>query len=186
MFVLSPKPRTVFLDRDGVINEKMPEGIYVTQPSEFQLISGVAHAISLLNQANIRVIVVTNQRGIAKGLYDSSDLEKIHASFQEQIRAHNAHVDAIFYCPHDKNECNCRKPLPGLFEQASSQFPDIEVSSCVMIGDSWSDIQFGNQLGMRTIFIEVNPERQRPGAEKAREEASYCCNSLSEAIDMLI
>ena len=107
--------RTVFLDRDGVLNEKMPEGQYVTSPEEFHLLPGVAEAIGRLNCAGLRVILVSNQRGIALGLYTAADVDAIHAGLQTVLENHGAQLDGIYYCPHDKSQCNCRKPMPGLF-----------------------------------------------------------------------
>ena len=107
---------TVFLDRDGVINKKMPEGRYVTRWEEFELLPGVVEAIDRLNRARIRVLVVSNQRGIAKELYSAEDLRAIHEKFQAELAACGAHIDGFYFCPHDKNACDCRKPLPGMFQ----------------------------------------------------------------------
>ena len=142
---------TVFLDRDGVLNEKMPEGRYVTSWDEFHILPGVPEAIARLNQAGLRAIVVSNQRGIALGLYTAADLEAIHAAFQRILSNHGAHIDAFFICPHHADQCNCRKPLPGLFEQAAAQFPGISAATSVMVGDSLVDMEFGRCLGMATI-----------------------------------
>jgi D-glycero-D-manno-heptose 1,7-bisphosphate phosphatase len=177
---------TVFLDRDGVLNEKMPEGRYVTGWHEFHLLPGIPEAIARLNRAGLRVVVVSNQRGIALGLYTAADVESIHASLQNLLKTHGAHVDAFYFCPHDKQECNCRKPLPGLFEQAAAQFPDLAAETSVMIGDSLSDIEFGRRLGMKTVFIQAAPERQKPGAHIAAEMADLRCPSLPQAVEILL
>ena len=177
---------TVFLDRDGVLNEKMPEGRYVTGWHEFHLLPGIPEAIARLNRAGLRVVVVSNQRGIALGLYTAADVESIHASLQNLLKTHGAHVDAFYFCPHDKQECNCRKPLPGLFEQAAAQFPDLAAETSVMIGDSLSDIEFGRRLGMKTVFIQAAPERQKPGAHIAAEMADRRCPSLPQAVEILL
>ncbi len=115
--------RTVFLDRDGILNEKMPEHRYVTRWEEFRVLPGVPEALRRLNEAGLRVVVVSNQRGIAKGLYTAADLDAMHAKFQSLLALEGAHIDAFFICPHETDECNCRKPLPGLFEQAVARFP---------------------------------------------------------------
>jgi D-glycero-D-manno-heptose 1,7-bisphosphate phosphatase len=177
---------TVFLDRDGVLNEKMPEGRYVTGWHEFHLLPGVPEAVARLNRAGLRVLVVSNQRGIALGLYTATDVENMHASLQNLLKTHGAHVDSFYFCPHDKKECNCRKPLPGLFEQAAAQFPDLAAETSVMIGDSLSDIEFGHRLGMKTVFIEAAPERQKPGAHIAAEMADLRCPSLPQAVEILL
>ena len=172
---------TVFLDRDGVLNQKLPEGGYVASWEDFHLLPGVAEAIASLNRAGLRVVVVSNQRGIALGLHTAADVLAIHSKLQALLQQSGAHLDAFYFCPHDKNECNCRKPLPGLFEQAQADFPDITAESSLMIGDSWSDIEFGRRLGMVTVFIEGDPKLQKSGAEAARELADLHYPSLLEA-----
>jgi D-glycero-D-manno-heptose 1,7-bisphosphate phosphatase len=174
------------MDRDGVLNEKMPEGRYVESWSDFRVLPGVAEAIGRLNRAGPRVVVVSNQRGIALGRYLAADVEAIHSSLQNLLKAHGAHVDGFYFCRHDKGQCNCRKPLPGLFQQAAADFPEIAPGTSVMIGDSLSDIQFGRNLGMMTIFIEGDPQRRKPGAEAAVELAGLRCPSLVEAVNALL
>lgn len=182
-----PQPlRTVFLDRDGILNRKAPEGAYITRWQEFQVLSGVPEAIARLNQAGLLVIVVSNQRGIARGLYAAADVELMHERFQELLKPHGAHIDAFFVCPHDDGECNCRKPLTGMFDQAAMQFPEISAASSVMIGDSAADIEFGRRLGMATIFVEGDPALHKPGIAAAGAAANLCCNSLLEAVDALL
>ncbi len=151
----------------------MPEGQYVTRWQDFHVLPGVPEALRRLNEAGLRVIVVSNQRGIAQGLYTAADVEAIHAAFQRLLNGTGARVDAFFICPHDKGQCNCRKPLPGLFEQAVAKFPEIKAATSAMIGDALSDIEFGRRLGMTTIFIEGDPERRKPGAEKAAKFGRY-------------
>jgi len=176
---------TVFLDRDGVVNEKMPEGRYVASWDDFRLLPGAADAIARLNRAGLRVMVVSNQRGIALGLYTAADVEAIHAALQRLLAESRAHVDGYYFCPHDRGQCNCRKPLPGLFEQAAAAFPGIRAESSAMIGDSLSDIEFGRRLGMTTVFVEGDPDRQKPGAEAARSLANLHCPNLPGAVELL-
>jgi len=178
--------RTIFLDRDGVINEKMPEGSYVRSWQEFHLLPGVADALAELNRAGLRVIVVSNQRGISLGKYTAGDVDAIHAELQKVLQASGAHVDAFYFCPHDKKECNCRKPLPGMFEQARRAFPEIRAEESAMIGDSLSDIEFGQRLGMSTIFIEGNAERRKAGAEAAAKLADRQFPALPDAVRAIL
>jgi D-glycero-D-manno-heptose 1,7-bisphosphate phosphatase len=184
-----PTLRTVFLDRDGVINRKMPEGQYVTSWRHFELLPDVPEVIARLNRAGLRVLVVTNQRGIALGLYAAADVEAIHSQMQRVLSVSGAHVDGFYFCPHDKRQCNCRKPLPGLFEQARKQFPTIEPANSVVIGDSLSDIEFGRNLGIHTIFIEGDEshrKHQKPGAQKAADLADLRFSSLPDAVNYLL
>lgn len=178
--------RTVFLDRDGVLNQKMPEGEYVRSRADFHILPGVREAIAQLNQQNKRVLVASNQRGIALGLYTPGDLHAIHEEFQQQLARADAHIDGFFVCPHDKNACDCRKPKPGLFLQAQKRFPSTTPATSVMIGDSLSDIEFAKNIGMKAIFLEGDTAHRKPGAEKADALADACCSSLAEAVDLLL
>ena len=105
-----PDIEFVFLDRDGVLNRQPPEGRFVTCPEELELLPGVEDAVVALNRSGRKVIVVTNQRGIALGLYSHDDLAQIHAQLRERLAARGAHLDGIYICPHDEGQCNCRKP----------------------------------------------------------------------------
>ncbi len=181
-----PELETVFLDRDGVINRKMPEGEYVTRWELFDLLPGVAESIAALNRKGLRVIVVTNQRGVALGLYSAADVTHIHEQLQRTLADSGAHVDGFYFCPHDKRQCDCRKPGPGMFAQAKTDFPEITPETSVIIGDSLSDIEFGVHLGMQTMFISGNREHQRPGASKAAELAARCFPALPEAVSAIL
>jgi D-glycero-D-manno-heptose 1,7-bisphosphate phosphatase len=177
---------TVFLDRDGILNESMPEGEYVTRWEDFHVLPGVPEALRLLNEAGLRVVVVTNQRGIARGFYTTADVERFHSAFARQLKADGARIDGFFVCPHEKGQCNCRKPLPGLFEQAVRRFPEITAAASVMIGDALSDIEFGQRLGMKTIFISGDKLRPMQSAETAARLADLRCASLPQAVDVLL
>jgi D-glycero-D-manno-heptose 1,7-bisphosphate phosphatase len=177
---------TIFLDRDGVLNEKMPEGQYVSSLADFRVLPGVPEAIARLNDAGLRVIVVSNQRGIALGLYSAAEVDIIQSRFEDLLEGKGAHIDAFYICPHDRLECNCRKPLPGMFLQAQREFPEITAKTSMMIGDSMADIEFGKRLGMRTAFIDGDAERQKPGADAARKLADMQFSSLSEAVNSLL
>lgn len=179
-------PVTIFLDRDGVINEKLPEGSYVTRWEEFRLLPGVPQAIARLNRAGLRVIVVSNQRGVALGLYSAADVESIHMRLQQELAASGACIDAFYFCPHDKSGCDCRKPLPGMFEQARRDFPTIDAATSAMIGDSAVDVEFGRRIGMQTIFIDGNPALQKPGTREAGAQADVRFSSLADAVDAIL
>ena len=164
----------------------MPEGRWVTSWDDFHVLPGVPDAIARLNRSGLRVIVASNQRGIALGRYSAADVEAIQAGFQSLLNSHGAHVDGFYFCPHDRLECNCRKPLPGLFEQARGEFPEISAATSAMIGDSLPDIEFGRRLGMLTVFIEGDSERQKPGAQKAGGLANLRFDSLADAVSALL
>lgn len=183
---LTRRPGTVFLDRDGVINRKLPEGRFVRNWSEFDLLPEVPSAIRALAENGIRVIVISNQRGIALGLYTHADVDAIHERLNEELAGAGARIDGFFYCPHDREGCTCRKPLPGLYEQAKGRFTEIAAESSIVVGDSISDIEFGRRLGMGTIFVEGNRLLQKPGAEKARELATATATGIAEAVQLIL
>jgi D-glycero-D-manno-heptose 1,7-bisphosphate phosphatase len=174
--------RCVFLDRDGVINRKAPEGEYTGHWSEFHLLPGVESAIAELNRSGRRILVVSNQRGIALGLYSRDDLDSLHKRLQQHLATHCAHIDGFYICPHDENQCDCRKPKTGLFLQAFRDFPDISVENSVLIGDSISDIEAARTLGMSCIFIEGDPQTRKDGAECAAGLADAVAPSLEAAV----
>lgn len=175
--------RYAFLDRDGVLNRKMPEGVYLTRWPEFEWLAGAEEAIARMNRAGVMVILATNQRGIALGALSAGDLELIHSQMERHLARRGAKIDAIFYCPHDLGQCNCRKPDTGLFERALQLFPEANSRNSVVIGDSISDIEAGKRLGMRTVFIFGEPGRQKAGGEKAAEAATATARSLLEAVE---
>ena len=173
----------VFLDRDGVLNRKMPEGVYVSDWAQFEWLPGAVEAVARMKHAGLTVIVVSNQRGIALGRLTTMQLERIHENMQDHLARNDAQLDAIYYCPHDHGECRCRKPGPGLFEQAFKSFPEANATNSVVIGDSLSDIQAGEQRGMKTIFIQGEPDRQKAGADVAVTLADAVADSLLQAAE---
>ncbi len=175
--------RYVFLDRDGVLNRKMPEGVYVSDWAQFQWLPGAVEAVARMNRAGLTVIVVSNQRGIALGRVTAAQLELIHDNMQGHLARNGAGLDAIYYCPHDHGECHCRKPDIGLFEKAMKDFPQINPNNSVVIGDSLSDIQAGRRLGMKTIFIQGEADRQKTGADTAASLADAGAGSLLQAVE---
>jgi len=176
----------VFLDRDGVLNRNLPNGRFVTRWEEFELLPGVEDAIAALNQSGRTVIVITNQRGIALGLYSRDDLDGMHDRLRERLAARGARLDAIYVCPHDDGQCNCRKPLTGLFEQAFKGFPAARPENSVMVGDSLNDIEAGNRLGMRTVLVTSGDEAVTEEARRAVELATLSVASLPEFVRQLI
>jgi D-glycero-D-manno-heptose 1,7-bisphosphate phosphatase len=178
--------RYVFLDRDGVINRKLPEGQYVTHWGEFELLPGVESAVVALNRTGRTVIVISNQRGIALGIYTTEQLERLHSQLQDHLMAHGARIDGFYYCPHDEGQCTCRKPNTGLLEQALRDFPSASPDRSILIGDSLSDIQAARSMGIRSIFIDSRRENQKAGAEKAFELADAVSPSLWEAVSTLL
>lgn len=145
--------KAVFLDRDGVINRKPREGEYITSWDDFHILPGVADGIALLNRAKYKVVVVTNQRCVAKGQLSVKDLEEIHERMSQVLSRAGAKLDEIYYCPHDyKPPCNCRKPAPGMLLEAARKH-GIDLGSSWMIGDSEIDVQAGVNAGCKTARV---------------------------------
>jgi D-sedoheptulose 7-phosphate isomerase len=144
---------TVFLDRDGTINRKAPAGGYVTSVAEFELLPGTAEAIRLLNELGVRVVVVTNQRGIALGRMSEQDLEEIHARMHAELHAAGARIDGVYVCPHEHGTCACRKPEVGLFRRAARDFPGLRLEQCAVVGDSAADMEAGARLGLTCVLV---------------------------------
>lgn len=148
------KSWTLFLDRDGVINKKI-EGDYVRSWEQFELLPNVIEALKILSSIFGKIIIVTNQRGIGRGLITEKDLNFIHNKMLNIFCKEGIKIDKIYHCPHDyeKQVCDCRKPKIGMALQAKKDFPGINFSNSIMVGDSISDMEFGNKLGMILIYI---------------------------------
>lgn len=143
--------RALFVDRDGVLNEKMPEGTYVTRPELLRVLPGVPEAVARMNRAGWRVVVVTNQRGIARGLFTEEDLAGVHRFLVVQLG--EARLDAIYHCPHAGDAgCGCRKPAPGMLLRAAAEL-DLDLGASWMVGDHPSDVEAGRRAGVRTVWI---------------------------------
>lgn len=142
--------RCVFLDRDGVINVKMPESEYVRNWDEFQFLPNVADWIRIFNALDFLVIVVTNQRGVALGRMSEAALAEIHRRMVSELAAAGACIDDVFACPHHSGSCDCRKPKPGLVHAAQAKW-DINLAGSLMIGDSDSDAELAVVCGLRFL-----------------------------------
>jgi len=143
---------TLFLDRDGVINIENV-GDYITRWEDFRFYEGVQDALRQLGALFGRIVIVTNQRGIAKGLMTGQDLQDIHTYMLGKIETAGGRIDRIYYCA---DEGPNRKPSPGMAHQAKADFPEIDFAKSVMIGNTMSDMLFGKSVGMTTIFISSN------------------------------
>jgi D-glycero-D-manno-heptose 1,7-bisphosphate phosphatase len=147
----------VFLDRDGTINEQMG---YINHISRFQLLPGVGSAISRLNHQGMPVVVVTNQSGLARGYFPASLLEAVHEKMHRQLAEAGAHIDALYLCPHHPEakkaayrlDCTCRKPKTGLLERAAREL-ELDLTRSYVVGDRWSDLRCGAQVGAATILV---------------------------------
>lgn len=153
------KYRAVFLDRDGTINEEVQ---YLSRVEDFRLIPGVPYALQRLKDAGFLLVVVTNQSGIGRGLYDEAALHAIHDKMHEELAHFGITVEACYFCPHHPEhavgdyrvDCSCRKPLPGMLQQAALDL-DIDLSSSYMIGDKLGDIEAGLNAGCTSLMVRT-------------------------------
>ncbi len=178
--------RAAFLDRDGVINEKAPtEDEYITRWEEMHFLPGVAQAIALLNRSGFRVIVVSNQRCVAKGLLTINELDALHERMRREFASKGARIDGVYYCPHEEQPpCGCRKPEPGMLFAAANEH-EVDLSSSWIIGDSEKDVEAGRRAGCRTMRIVRAAASADGGADayaRSLPEAAQQILQLEEAV----
>lgn len=150
-----------FLDRDGTINA---ERNYLSDPAELELIPGAAAGMRRLRDLGYALVVLTNQSGVARGYFDLARVEEIHVRLCEMLAAEGVSVDAIYVCPHGPDDdCDCRKPLPGMAKQAATDL-GLDLSHSVMIGDKAADVDLGHAFGGRAVLVRTG--------HGAKEEAS--------------
>ena len=151
------KRRAVFLDRDGTINVEVN---FLSKVEEFQFIPGVPRALKGLKDAGFLLVVVTNQSGIGRGYYDEAALESIHSHMHADLAKFGAAIDACYFCPHHpehalgdyRRECGCRKPLPGMLQQAARDL-DIDLAASFMVGDKLADVEAGITAGCTALLV---------------------------------
>lgn len=149
--------RVIFLDRDGTLNEEVH---YLHRKEDLKLLDGVPQAICMLRERGYKIVVVTNQAGVARGYYSEADVKKLHDYMNEKLRPWGAEIDRFFYCPHHpeygigsyKIKCRCRKPGTGMFEMAEQYF-EVDKAHSWMIGDKLIDIKAGRNYGVHTILV---------------------------------
>lgn len=172
--------RYVLLDRDGVINQD--SDAFIKSPEEWLPIEGSLEAIALLNAHGYKVVVITNQSGLARGLFDTAMLEKIHAKMQRLVAEKGGKIDAIYFCPHGPNDdCNCRKPKSGLLE-AFAIDNNVNLNDVTVIGDSLRDLQAAEAVGANPILVKTgkglktlnkNPNLNIPVLDNLYDAATY-------------
>ncbi len=174
----------LFLDRDGVINRRLPEQ-YVARPEEVSFLPGVEEGLRLLAPLFRRLIIVTNQQGIGKGLMTEEDLKSVHDFILKHLAKADVHIDAVYFCPDLKSKIgHCRKPNPAMALQAKSDFPDLVFGESLMVGDSVSDVLFGKNLGMKTVRILTRFDEEEHW-EEAGVQADYSCSTLVELYELI-
>jgi D-glycero-D-manno-heptose 1,7-bisphosphate phosphatase len=184
------KKPALFLDRDGTLIEDRD---FLSRVGDISFIPGAFRAIRNANESSIPVVLISNQSGIARGLFKESTLEKIHFAVSEQVRNSGGRIDAIYYCPHHPEgavreyrlDCDCRKPKPGLLLHAAADL-GIDLNRSVMIGDSLRDIAAGNSAGCRSVLVLTgNGLEQSASLEDSDDEAEqpqYIASDILQAV----
>lgn len=172
--------KAVFIDRDDTINRDVP---YCSRPEDLELLPRVIEAIRLLNQHGFKIVVITNQSGIARGYFSEQTLEQIHRRMREELARGGAVIDAIYYCPHHPQEgCKCRKPQPTLLWRAAQEL-NLDVRRSFTVGDRPEDVQMGKEAGCLTVLVPRDSSWKRVGKEVAPD---YVAADLYEAAAWII
>ncbi|MBU3714124.1 MAG: HAD-IIIA family hydrolase [Ferruginibacter sp.] len=174
------KKWTLFLDRDGVINHEKHND-YIHTWDEFVFYDGVKEAIRIFSAVFNRIIIVTNQKGVGKGLTKIEDLQIIHSNMIKEIEIAGGKIDAVFFCSDLNDDSPDRKPNPGMGKKAIEQFPDINPQKSIMIGNTLSDMGFGRNLGTFTVFLPTT----RPDVDTSDPRIDMTANSLIDFAEKL-
>ncbi len=178
--------KAVFLDKDGTINEDLG---YISHYRDLKLLPHSAAAIKLLNDAGYKVIVISNQSGVARGMFGEDMLQAINKTLQKHLLSKGAFVDDIYYCPHHsehgeypyRRECDCRKPGIGLFKKAAKRH-DIDLAKSFMIGDHARDIEAGHKAGTKSILVLTGHEIEKD----CKDKPEHVAKDLLEAVKWIL
>ena len=179
------KRRAVFLDRDGTISE---ETGYANHLSRFFVFPYAAAAIRRLNEAGLPVIVVTNQSGVARGFFPESLIGEIHEKMKAGLATGGAHVDGIYYCPHIRaDECECRKPLPGMLERAAREH-NLELRGSALVSDRYADVEMGQAAGCTSILVLSGYGRGEYEWNRGKwaRQPDFVAEDLTVAVDLIL
>jgi D-glycero-D-manno-heptose 1,7-bisphosphate phosphatase len=174
--------RAVFLDRDGVLNYNRSD--FIKSPDEYVPVPGAAESVAALQRKGWAVIVVSNQSGLGRGLFDQAALDAILEKMQSVLKEAGGGADAIYYCPHTpESACSCRKPAPGLILQAAQEH-DLDLARSYFVGDKGSDIECGRAAGVRTILVESGLPEERPDPAVAHPD--HVARNLTDAVAWIL
>jgi len=189
------KNAAIFLDRDGTINEEVG---YLDSPDKLVIFPSAFEAVRLINQSGRKTIVVTNQAGIARGLFGEGLVEEIHQILQAVFRKKGAFIDAFYYCPHHPTEgfppyrqsCDCRKPAPGLFLRAAREL-NLDLSASWMIGDRYNDIEAAHRAGAKGILVKTGYGAEilagaGPDTETPAGKPDLIADNILEAVRLIL
>lgn len=176
---------TVFFDRDGTLN--YDKG-YIKTPEDLALFPDTIRAVKQCNEAGLRVFVVTNQSGLGRGFFSQTELDAIHKSLHEQLRAGDAWVDDVFFCPHHPEDgCWCRKPNPGLIDQATARYP-INLAKSYMVGDKYADVEVAVRAKIKGLLVKTSPFSQEALRliQANNMPVAHVADSLQDAVDWIL
>jgi D-glycero-D-manno-heptose 1,7-bisphosphate phosphatase len=184
--------RAVFLDRDGTVNVEVG---YLNNLEQLMLISGAGTAIKRLNEKGLKVVLVTNQSGVARGYFSESFVQETHVLLKQLLQKEGAIVDAIYYCPHHPKAgnshfttaCDCRKPGTGMIDRAARDLR-IDVKRSFVVGDKWSDVELGQRAGARSILVNSDfapndAGNVRPGY---LNKPDFIAHTITEAVEWIL
>lgn len=175
--------KAVFMDRDGTIARDVP---YCSRPEDFELLPGAAEGIKFLNEHGFKVVVVTNQSGIARHYFTEKMLARIHDKMRNELAKHGAYIDAIYYCSHHPDDnCECRKPKPKMVFQAALEL-NIDLGQSYVVGDSSIDIEMGRRAGCKSILIAATIGDRDEGAIHYSLKPDYIVPSSIAAARFII
>jgi D-glycero-D-manno-heptose 1,7-bisphosphate phosphatase len=175
----------VFLDRDGTISEDVG---YLNDVSQFRMFPFAAGAIRKLNDANLPVIVVTNQSGVGRGFFAESLVHTVHEVMTQQLAAAGAHLTAIYYCPHTSDDdCDCRKPKPGMIRKAAREH-SVDLAKSFVIGDRYGDVELAQANGGRGVLVRTGygEEDLRLNGAGWKQQPDFVANDLAGAVDWIL
>src|SRR5512143_1289348 len=184
--------KAVFLDRDGTVNEEVG---YLRDIDKLVLIPGVAGAIHRLSDAGFKIVLVTNQSGVARGYFPEALVHEAHARLDEILKQEGARIDAVYYCPHHPTagnsqytvDCDCRKHRTGLLDRAARDL-DIDISCSYMVGDKWSDVELGQRAGAISVLVQSGFSHDDPGNKIPAhvKDPDVVAATLSDAADWIL
>jgi D-glycero-D-manno-heptose 1,7-bisphosphate phosphatase len=189
--MIQKKP-AVFIDRDGTMTAEVG---YINHPSRLRLIAGAAEAVRLCNHNGLLAVLTTNQAGVARGYFTEDLIGVVHDKLRTLLARKNATLDGIYYCPHHpregqdpyRTECDCRKPRPGMIQQACVDLP-VDLSRSYMVGDRISDSKFGHALSLRTVMVLTGYGRGEYEYQRDHwtDEPDYIARNLKEAVEWIV